>query len=259
VVLLAAACSWALADEPRSSGGYDDRAFDMQYEGCIKWRDGRACTSLGYMYAEGRTVDKDEAKAAELFEKGCKYNDPRGCTAFAMALVSGTGVKRHETKAAELFGKACEHDDPSGCTNLGFMYAIGQGVAKDEAKALELFQTACDGGNTTGCKNILGYHAAACKRGEGQGCLAGGRWAQAMLEKESLPTGLQLDQSTVASFLSEAARLLEGACNDEKAESCAALASMYSKGEGVGQDPAKAAELDKRACELGLTAACAQR
>jgi TPR repeat protein len=211
------------------------------------------------MYAEGRTVDKDEAKAAELFEKGCKYNDPRGCTAFAMALVSGTGVTKHETKAAEFFDKACERDDPSGCTNLGFMYAIGQGVKKDEPKALELFQKACDGGNTTGCKNILGYHAAACERGEAQSCLEGGRWVQAMLEKESLPTGLQLDQNAVSSFLAEAARLLELGCNEEKAQSCAALASLYSKGEGVGQDQAKAAELDKRACELGLTAACAQR
>jgi TPR repeat protein len=258
IILLSFTANRALATPPQATKGHDARTFDMHYGGCNEWKDGRACTNLGYMYAEGRSVEPDAAKAAEYFEKACKYNDPAGCTALGVALVGGVGVAKDLARAAQLFERACERADLRGCTSLGFLYATGQGVAKDAAKAVELFQKSCDGGNAGGCNNIHGYHAAACQAGDGHHCLEGGRWGQATLKKKDLPEGLRFDGSGVAQLLAEAARLLPAACDGGKAQECADLASMYSRGEGVPQDKPKAAELYRKACELGLTTACAK-
>jgi TPR repeat protein len=249
IILVVLTASLALADAPKSGKGHDEQTFDNHYQGCNDWNDGRACTNIGIMYAQGRGVAKDETKAVEFYEKGCKYNDPAGCLALGIALLSGTGVAKDPAKAAQAFEKACDRSDLRGCADLGFLLITGQGVAKDEAKAVQLFQKACDGGNATGCNNIYGYHATACQAGDAERCLEGARWAQAKLKKADLPEGVQFDQGSVA-------RLLQTACDGGKAQGCVDLGAMYSKGDGVVQDKAKAAELSQKACNLGLTTAC---
>jgi TPR repeat protein len=258
IIAFVALGSWAQA--PRSGKGYDEQTFDRHYQACIDWSDGRACTALGYMYAAGQGVEKDEAKAVELYEKGCKYRDPRGCTAHGLMLAGGVGAAKDLAKAAESFQQGCERADLRGCTNLGFLYMTGQGVAKDEAQALTLFQKACDGGNAVGCNNLFGYHATACRDGKAPHCLEGSRWVQVTLKKKKdLPEGLQFDQGSVSQLLAEATRLLQTACDGGDAQGCTDLASLYAKGEGVALDKSKASELYGKACGLGSELACARR
>jgi TPR repeat protein len=76
------------------------------------------CFSLGYMFDQGKGVAKDEARAAELYKKGCD---------------GGLG--------------------PS-CFNLGRMFTDGRGVAKDDARALELYRKACDNGVKPACSRV---------------------------------------------------------------------------------------------------------
>jgi TPR repeat protein len=260
VFVVAATGSRAPAEPPKSGKGYDEKAFDNSYQSCIDWSDGRACTALGYMYAAGQGVAKDEAKAVELYEKGCRYNDPRGCTALGLMLAGGVGVPKDLVKAAESFEKGCERGDLRSCINLGFLCMTGQGVAQDEARGLKLFQKGCDGGNAVGCNNLFGYHATLCRNGKAAHCLEGSRWIQATLKKkENLPEGLQFDQGSVSQLLAEATRILQTACDAGDAQGCSDLASIYASGEGVALDKSKATELYRKACALGLETACSKK
>jgi TPR repeat protein len=40
-----------------------------------------ACASLGYMYANGEGVDRDQDQARELFRTACASGDEIGCDA----------------------------------------------------------------------------------------------------------------------------------------------------------------------------------
>ena len=56
----------------------------------------------------------------------------------------GKGVERNEAKAAALFQQACDGGEASAGRNLGILYERGKSVPKDEAKAVALYKQACD-------------------------------------------------------------------------------------------------------------------
>ncbi len=68
--------------------------------------------------------------------------------------MSGTGVNRDEPRAAELFERSCEAGDMSGCANSGVAYYKGTGVGKDLSRASKLFKQACDGGSEPACTHL---------------------------------------------------------------------------------------------------------
>jgi TPR repeat protein len=55
-----------------------------------------SCNGLGVMYAEGRGVVKDEARAAELYRASCDVDASTGCEHLADALRAGRGVAKNE-------------------------------------------------------------------------------------------------------------------------------------------------------------------
>ena len=52
----------------------------------------------------------------------------------------GRGVAKDEARAAELYQAAADQGHAGAQYNLGFSYANGRGVAKDEARAVQLFE-----------------------------------------------------------------------------------------------------------------------
>lgn len=56
----------------------------------------------------------------------------------------GRGVERNEAKAVELLALAADKGDANAQLNLGIMYAKGRGVAKDESKAFQLWARAAE-------------------------------------------------------------------------------------------------------------------
>ena len=63
---------------------------------------------------------------------------------------------------------------------------------------------------------------------------------------------LQADAARAASFL-------ERACEGGDAEGCYDLGVAYEKGTGVKADRRRAAELSKKACQLGFERACPRK
>ena len=96
------------------------------------------CAALGFMYAKGRGVAKDEVLALWLYQRACDGGSAKGCASLGVMYATGRGVTQDEARAVSLFDKACDGGFADGFSSLGFMYREGRGVAKDAARAASL-------------------------------------------------------------------------------------------------------------------------
>jgi hypothetical protein len=109
------------------------------------------CRRLGVTYALGQGVDKDEARAAALYEHACEMNDPSACIFAGQMSEFARGVPKDDSKAARFYERACNRQWAPGCYNLAIMYERGTGVVRDRNKAASLYQTACTAGAKVAC------------------------------------------------------------------------------------------------------------
>ena len=98
-----------------------------------------ACNKFALKLPKGEYVLRDEAHAAELFDRACNGGVGEGCASLGVVYQNGTGVKRDSARAFDLFGQGCDRGAMDGCTRLGVLYAQGAGVPKDVARAAALF------------------------------------------------------------------------------------------------------------------------
>ncbi|WQS28271.1 sel1 repeat family protein [Helicobacter pylori] len=97
---------------------------------------------------------QDFSKAKKYFEKACELKDGRGCGILGWIYEDGKGVEKNLTKAAQFFSKACDLKDGLGCFNLGMSYEYGQGVEKDLIKAAQFYSKACRLGVQEACEML---------------------------------------------------------------------------------------------------------
>src|SRR6185503_15175184 len=98
------------------------------------------------------------------------------------------------------------------CTQLGRAHATGRGVARDASRAAALFTQACDRSDLVGCIEL----------------------AETLIESVDPP---------------RAVALLERACRGAEPLGCYRLAQLHATGSGVPRNEARAAELDREACD----------
>lgn len=191
-----------------------------------------ACAALGLQVQDGLGIAADLRAAMALYQRACRGGRGVGCFNLALIYRSGNaGVAVDEAKAEQLFRQAvqhyqasCEKGELAWCMNLGVMYEDGWGVNKDLAKAARIWRAACMGGNGDACVNL----ALLLERGKSTP--NAGKWA---------------------------AQLLQATCKHDHALACNALGMLHWRaGAGLKKDPAAAAKLLTRACELGYRHAC---
>jgi TPR repeat protein len=188
-----------------------------------------ACRQLGDMYANGRGVTRDLARAGQSYERACNGGEPDVCNTLG-EIVEMTGMVDGGTKRAEqLFLKACQGGSSPGCLNLGLVAA-----AREEfALAVSLYEKSCDGGWAPGCHQLgLSYQ-------DGEG---------------------------VAKDTSKAVTLFTLGCDGEFVDSCLVLGNLYFAGEVVPKDTVvavtflgKALKLYNDSCTAGIETDCAER
>ena len=222
------------------------------------------CANLGMLYKEGKGVERNHAKAQELFKKVCdaglgdgcvnfaemcnkeekpsvgcepkiamlekacnsKQRYAKGCYILSFFYQEGQGVKRDHGKAAELNQRACDADLGVACVNLGFAYQHGRGVTQNHPYALNSYQKACNLGVARGCNNLGDLY----KDGKG-----------------------------AAQNFAKAVELFNAACHSKQEpdhHSCYSLGKLYFKGEGVEKNTQNALKLFDRACKLGNKNGC---
>ncbi len=69
---------------------------------------------------------------------------------------NGEGVPRDDAVAVVWFRKAAEQGNANGQANLGYMYATGRGVARDKDEAMKWYLYAAEQGNDAAQQNLLG-------------------------------------------------------------------------------------------------------
>jgi TPR repeat protein len=257
-----------LSDDSATAG----QAVPVLEKAC-ELRSGSGCATLGYLYATGKAVAKDDRKATTLYRKSCELGDAQGCYNAGLMLDAGRGVREDAAKAAADYEKACDLGSSTGCTNLGFLYERGRGVKEDRAKALALYQRGCDGSscspsNLGGCVNVgrsyrdgIGVakdeakaaevFREACERKGGDGDPhAGGNGARAC----SLLGGLYMAGEGIPKDAEHGRDFSIQGCDRGDAFGCFNAAVGYLS--GPDEDPAKAASYYDRACKLGDGESC---
>ena len=249
-----------------------DRSVPVLERAC-ELKSGSGCATLGFLYATGKAVPKDDKKATELYRKSCELGDSQGCYNAGLMFDSGRGVKEDAAKAAADYQKACDLGSSTGCTNLGFLYERGRGVKEDRQRALALYQRGCDGSscspsNLAGCVNVgrayrdgIGVAAdkaraaeifrAACERrdvpGDPQAAANGARAC-------SLLGGLLIAGEGIPKDPEHGRDFSILGCDRGDGFGCFNAAICYSS--GAEADPAKAASFFDRACKLGDGEGC---
>jgi len=159
--------------------------------------------------------------AAEMFEKG--EGGPKNLAVAELLYERACLVKvirdvSHRVKGTLLSAKG------DACLNAGRLSEYPQSPVRNLRRAADLYIRGCDLG-----ANDYSY-AAACYR------------AGVLLRN----TGTN---SQVASYFARA-------CEGQNAEGCFELGDLYSRGQGVSADTARAAGLYQQACSLGNKPAC---
>jgi len=248
-----------------------------------------ACVKLGTMLAEG--PPRDPGRAAPAFERACELGETAQCAPAAEAYLT-VGLS---TPAVRLLQRAClsgEVEGPKSCAKAAEILWEGKGLMRDATSAVALAKRACDANNGLGCV-IMGYAlvkgeggvpkdrkkaaeliAGACAKGDETACLGMGEVAKdakpGEVTKEQLePLGPACEKGLLAVCVpgAEAAqrfenpelalRLYKHAClNDapDAVKACDVGGNLWvAKG---GDAAATGAELQRKACALGVGDAC---
>ena len=104
-----------------------------------------AQVQLGYMYANGQGVAKDDAESAMWFRKAAEKGDASSQHILGLDYATGLGVPQDYAQAAVWFRKSAEQGDASAQTDLGIRFANGQGLPQDYAEAYFWFDLAASG------------------------------------------------------------------------------------------------------------------
>ena len=93
---------------------YENSIYDKSFlafdELCEQKSDAASCYMLGLHYDNGHGVDKDQTKAANLYQKACDKDDKDGCHNLAISYYNGEGVKRDIVKSIEILNNLCKKD-----------------------------------------------------------------------------------------------------------------------------------------------------
>jgi TPR repeat protein len=192
----------------------------------------------------------------------CGVGDVGACARAGLMYADGRGVPVDRARAWELLGTACAGGDALGCAELGRLYLTDDGPRRDAARAAVLARVACDGGDGHGCATL----AQLCLDrvvypGTGEPCsddLARRLWARAYatLRKDCGGWG-GYDCDTLATLYADAdprtaLRFASGSCRAGDPGGCAHLARLYED----GGDATRARNGYQRACAAGWASAC---
>ncbi len=114
--------------------------------------DAAAQSCLGWAYANGTGVLKDDKEAAKWYRKAADQGYADAQFLLGNMYHNGEGVPQDHKEAVKWYRKAAEQGDPNAQDSLGLMYANGEGVLKDDVAAFVWFNLAAFNGAEDGPK-----------------------------------------------------------------------------------------------------------
>lgn len=113
----------------------------------------------GWMYENGRGVEKDLAEALRRYRELEQENIPAGIRGVAWMIYNGWGgASQSYTEAAALYQRASDLGDGNASNNLAGMYERGEGVPQSREEAVRLYRLAIQQGYDSAANlRALGY------------------------------------------------------------------------------------------------------
>ena len=99
---------------------------------------------LGFLYAHGRGVVIDPAKAVAWWEKAARQGFAPAQFTLGMLYRRGLGLKRDLAKASTWIGRAADAGYPDAQHAFGIMHVTGEGVTSDLSTAFMWLDLAAD-------------------------------------------------------------------------------------------------------------------
>jgi hypothetical protein len=178
---------------------------------------------LGTLYAKGRGVPKDNAKAAAWFAKAAVQGHDKGQKSLGDMYRKGKGVPKDAAQAVKWYREAALQGNALGQKNLGDMYRKGRGVTRDRAEALK-------------------WYRESANQGEAWGQLSLGRM-------------YEMGWGGVSRDFAEAVKWHRKAAVQGNAKAAYRLGLMYERGTGIAQDATQARKWYGQAADEGLASA----
>jgi TPR repeat protein len=156
------ALGWCLYTFPRTVAAGDGAGQDalIAFLEGAKAGDAQAQGMLGYCYAYGQVVGRDDMKAAAWFMRGARGGNAPAMVGLGVRQKRGLGVAKNEKSAVEWFFKAAERDNPEAMFQLGICRMKGQGVEKDVKVGAGYFRTAHERGYVFATRCMVACAAA---------------------------------------------------------------------------------------------------
>ena len=111
--------------------------------------DADAQFNLGFMYANGRGILKDDAEAVRWYRLSADQGNAFAQYDLGVMYDNGLGVPQDDAEAVRWYRLSADQGNADAQFNLGVMYAIGLGVPQDDAEAVRWYRLSADQGNST--------------------------------------------------------------------------------------------------------------
>ncbi|HTR43555.1 MAG TPA: hypothetical protein VMH87_18230 [Pseudomonadales bacterium] len=183
---------------------------------------GALCNQVAFIYAQGKFVPVDPARAAYYYEKASEFGNTEGTINLAIQYFNANlgGTQVDITRDLEMLEKSdAAVTNGRACYVIGYAYETGRGLPLDKTRARQFYEKGAELGELAAWKNL----------------------AQMQLTGEGGPP----DHTAAAGWLQKAADAQDGM-------SCLYLARMYHTGDGVPQDEQKANAWLQKAADLGV-------
>jgi TPR repeat protein len=117
--------------------------------------DANAQFALGVRYSEGRGVPKNDARAADFYQKAGERGLEQAQWTLGRLYSTGKGVPKDLAKAFEWFQKAALQGNVDAQKKLGAMYREGEGISRDILRAYAWYNLAAAKERVEGSAAIL--------------------------------------------------------------------------------------------------------
>ena len=120
---------------------------DPVWERASIWNDPEAQYMLGFRYANGIGVTRDDCEAVKWYRKSAEQGNPDGSYLLGLAYASGQCMERDDGQAFSWYEKAAYGGIADAQFKVGFAYGQGVGVARDDSKSVWWFNKAASQGH----------------------------------------------------------------------------------------------------------------
>lgn len=221
----------------------------------------RTCTYRASFFGDHPKRPFAEERAAVAATRGCAAGSDRACYQVAVQQITGAGTPPDVDAGRVALEERCRAGEFEACSFLGAAYSAGRlGNVRDVHAAIPWWERACAHGEWTSCRALataladgngtpadparaVAIWGASCDEGDNQACLD-------LAKRQRKGMGVRQEDAALA--LARYAQV----CGRGWARGCKLEAEMRAAGLGVPADPAGAAVLRRRACDLGDRAAC---